>query len=130
SQGGLNGGANVVAQEMHRAVAEEPVAATGMLAPEMVPVAGVVRVTLPEPLLPPGTGIAELIGAGTPLLRVGQAQGAIDLGINPGPATEAPSCQEGGPLTHHQGIRRAVGDRSKRRGTAPRRVPTHGRISR
>src|SRR5262249_24527449 len=72
-QGALDGRANGVAQEPHRAVAAEPVPAAGVLAPVMVPVAGVVLVPGPEPLLAPGAGLSELVSVGAPLLRVGQA---------------------------------------------------------
>src|SRR5262245_64970419 len=101
---------------MHRAVAEEPVPAAGVQAPVMVPVAGVVLVPGPEPLLAPGAGLSELVSVGTPLLRVGQAHGAVYLVVDPGPAK---LFWVRGALAHHQRVRRAVGDRVNGRGTAP-----------
>src|SRR5438309_10789606 len=43
-QSALDVGADGIAQEMHRAVAQEPVPAAGVLAPVVVPIAGVVYV--------------------------------------------------------------------------------------
>src|SRR5262249_11447872 len=81
--GALDGGAAGLDQEMHRAIAEEPVPAACVHAPVVVPVAGVVDVPGPEPLRASGAGLFELVLVGAPLRRVGQAHGAVNLDVGP-----------------------------------------------
>src|SRR5437870_1861818 len=120
-QGGLDGGADVVVQEVYRTVAESPVPPARMLAPVMM---GVAAVGLPaglEPLLTPGAGVAEFVRPGNPQLGVGQSQAAIHFAIHPGAGL--PAAGHGwigvrGPLADGERVGRAVGDAGNLRGRA------------